>query len=106
MRPGRIASAVWAGGADAQGVVVLGPRFGGNDVGHPMHQVGIPGGAESDGLREDGGAALGHAVQRLVPPVVGGHAEARNRGSGALHLQHLLLQRHAGNEIRRATLGR
>ena len=90
-------------GRTRQGVVVLGPRLGGDDVGHPVHEVDVPGGGEPDGLREDGGTALDDAVKRLVPPVVGGHPEAWNRRSGALHLEHLLLQRHARDEVRRAT---
>ena len=51
-------------------LVVLGARFGGNRVGDAMHQVGIEARAQADGLGENGGASLGHAVQRLVPPVV------------------------------------
>ena len=89
----------------AHRLVVLGARFGGDDVGHPVHQLGIEGGAEPDWLGKHGGAALGDAVQGLVPPVVDRHAETRNRGSAVLHLQHLLLQRHARDEIRRALLG-
>src|ERR1039458_7446062 len=43
---------------------------------------------------------------RAVPPVVDRHAETRNGGSAVLHLQHLLLQSHARNEIRRPLFGR
>jgi len=61
-------------------------------------------GGEPDGLREDGGAPLDDTVQGLVPPVVGGHPQALDGGSGALHLAHLLLEGHAGHEIRRSAL--
>jgi hypothetical protein len=89
-----------------QSVVILGPRFCRDDVGHPIQQGGIPRGGQSDCLREHGGAARRHAVQCLVPPDVGRYAEARNPRSGALHLQHLFLQRHVGDEIRGALFGR
>ena len=63
----------------ADGLVVLGARLGGDGVGDAVHQVGVPGGGEPDGLREDGGlAGARDAVQRFVPPVVGGDAEARD----------------------------
>ena len=87
-------------------LVKLGARFGRDDVGHLAHQIWIEAGAEPDRLGEHGGAALGDAVQGLVPPVVDRHPETRNGGGAVLHLQHLLLQRHSGDEVRRTLCGR
>src|SRR6185369_5051039 len=39
----------------AHKLVMLGARFGRDDVGHAMHQVGVPGRGQSDCLRKDGG---------------------------------------------------
>jgi len=80
-------------------VVVFGARLGGDHVGHALHQRRIPGGGEADGLREHRGTPLHHAVQGFVPPVVGRHAQALDGGRGALHLQHLLFQRHARDQV-------
>ena len=87
-------------------VVVLGAGLGGDRVGHLPQQRRVPGGGQADGLREHGRPALHDAVQGLVPPVVGRHAEARDCRRGALHLQHLLLERHARDQIRRPLPGR
>ena len=90
----------------AHRLVELRTGFGGDDVGHLVHQHRIERGAEPDRFGKHRGAPLSDAVQRLVPPVVDGHAETRNRGGAVLHLQHLLFQRHPGHEIRRPLLGR
>src|SRR5262249_19536173 len=50
--------------------VVLGARFGGNDVRNPEHQRRIPGGGQPDRLREHGRLSrAGYAVERFIPPV-------------------------------------
>ena len=62
--------------------VVLGAAFGGSHVAQFLHQPGIEGGGHADGLGEHGGhARAGHTVQRFVPPVVCGHAQAFDGGS-------------------------
>ena len=71
-----------------------------------MHERGIPGGGQSDGLREDGGLpGARDAVERFVPPVVGGDVEAGDGRRGVLHLEDLLLQGHAADEIGGAAFG-
>ena len=56
----------------AAGHHILGSRLGGNGVANLLHRLGVERGGQADGLGEDGGAsAAAHAVQALVPPVVG-----------------------------------
>ena len=61
----------------------------------------------ADGLREHRGRPVpGHPVQRLAPPVVSLYAERGHRG-GIVHRHgSLLLERHAGHQVRRPLLGR
>ena len=59
--------------ATPQGLVVLGARFVADRSRHLVHQRHVEGRGQADGLREHRRAARArHAVQRLVPPVVGG----------------------------------
>ncbi len=83
----------------ADGVVVLGARFGGDDLGFVVDERRVPGGGHADDLREvGGGAGEGVAVQAFVPPEVGGHAEARDGGRVVAHLLDFFFERHAGDE--------
>ena len=89
----------------AESLVVLGARFGGNSIGDAVHQGGVPGGGQADGLREYGGlSGARHAVEGFIPPAVGRDAEARDGGRLVLHLQDFLLERHAGDQVGRALL--
>ena len=105
--PARIAEDVDVGGPDGETLVeaaaavglerveILRAELGGDDRRRVLHAVGIPHGRHADRLREHGGdAGAGDAVQPLVPPIVGGHAEAGDRGGGMAGLPGLLLQRH------------
>src|SRR5256884_8034721 len=65
----------------------------------------VPRSGEADGLRKHGREPRARdAVQALVPPVVLGNPEALDGGRPIHHLRHLLLERHAADEIRRAPL--
>ncbi len=82
------------------GVVVFGASFGGNNVGDGVKEIGVPGGGETDGLREDGGdAGASYAVEAFVPPVVGGNLETRDGGSDVLHLGNFFFDGEAGDEV-------
>jgi len=82
------------------GVIVFAARFSGDNVGDTMKEVGIPGGREADGLRENsGGASTGDPVKAFVPPVVGGDLEARDRRGHVLHLGDFFLGGEAREEI-------
>ena len=90
----------------AHGLLVLGARFDGDDVGDLVLQRYVPGGGEADGLRENGGlSGAGDAVERFVPPIVGGDVEAREGGRGVLHLQDLFVEGHARDQVGGALLG-
>jgi len=91
---------VAAGVVVGDGVVVFGARFGGDDVGDGVDQIGVPRGAEANGLGEDGGVAgAGDAVESFVPPVVHGNLQTRDGGSDVLHLGDFFLEGHARDEI-------
>ena len=63
--------------------------------GHLVDGRRVEGGSEADGLRKLRGAVAHDAVQRLAPPVVGGHVEPGN-GARLIHqLRDLLFQLHA-----------
>jgi hypothetical protein len=80
--------------------VELGARLGADCGRDPAHERLVEGGGQADGLGEHGGDPLvGHAVQRLAPPVVGGDLQARDRGRRAAELGGLLVVRHARDEI-------
>ena len=60
----------------------------------------VEGGGEPDGLGEDGGdAGAGHAVETLVPPVVGGDPQARDGGRIVRELRDLLCGAHPRDEV-------
>jgi len=116
--PSRIAKDIDVGGPEGQseiaavvvmtnGVVILGSRLGRNGIGDPMHQGCIPRRSQTNCLRKHRSqASPRHAVQSLVPPAIGGNAQARDRRRQVLHLLRLLLQRHPRHQISRALLGR
>ena len=88
-------------------IVVLGARFGRDDVGHAVNEVGVPRGGEADGLRENSGmTGASDAVQAFVPPIVGGNTKARDGAGNVLHLRSLFFQRHARNQVVDALLHR
>ena len=91
----------------ANGLVVFRARFGGDDVGDAVNQIGVESGRESDRLREDSGlTGTGDAVQGFVPPVVSGNVETPDGRRAVLHLQDLLFERQARYKIGRALLRR
>ena len=64
-----------------------------------FHQLGIEGGGHADGLGIHGGhAGAGHAVERFVPPVVGGHAQPLDGGGLVAHLGRGFFQCHLVNQ--------
>lgn len=65
-----------------------------------MEEAGVPGGAETDGLRENGGeTGTRDAVEAFVPPVVGGDLQTRDGESYVLHLGNFFFEGHARDEI-------
>ncbi len=71
-----------------------------DDRGHAENETVVPRGREPDGLGEHRAESVAcDAVQGFVPPVVGGNAQTVDRGRDILHLEDLLIQRHAPDEI-------
>ncbi len=92
-----------AGAVGLQRLEVLGAKLGRDDLCRLVHPLGVPGGGHADRLRKDRrDACAGDAMESFVPPVVGGHAEPRNRGRGVPGLARLLLEGHARDQILRA----
>ncbi len=82
-------------------LVVFRPRLGGNGAGDPVMEVRVPCGRQGDRLRENRRlASPRHAVERFVPPMVGGDAEPRNRRAIHHHLRGFFLQTETRNQIR------
>ena len=80
--------------------MVLGAGLVGDDAGDPLDERAVPGGAEPDHLREDGGAAVAaDPVAGLAPPVVGRHAEAFDRAALMEQLADFFEQAEPGDEI-------
>ena len=91
--------------AGAHRLRVLDAPLDADDLGHLVNSRRVEGGSQADGLGEFGGAVTHHAVQRLAPPVVGGHIQPRN-GARLIHqLGGLLGERHAVHQIGCALLG-
>src|SRR5450755_2008683 len=90
----------------SQRLCVLYAAFGPDDNGHLANQVRIESSAQADWFRELRCAIARHTVQRLAPPVVGGHLKARYRARLVHHLRRLLLERHPLNEIGRTLFRR
>ncbi len=90
----------------ADGLVVFGAGFGGDDGGDLVDERRVPGGGHADGLREHCGVAgAGDAVEALAPVVVGGNVEAWNGRSGVDELRDLFVECHARDEVVDALLG-
>jgi hypothetical protein len=80
-------------------------EFGADHGGGFVHQRRIPRRGHADGLRKHRGrAGARDPVQTLVPPIVSGHAQARDRRRDVADLRGLLLKRHARHQIRRPFL--
>src|SRR6185437_6313949 len=91
--------------AATQALGVLGTSFVADRGSLLEHQLRIERGRETDRLRKNGRrTCTGHTMQRLVPPVISGYAEAGNRRRSILQLRNLLLQRHARDQVRRPFL--
>src|SRR5437667_307983 len=89
-----------AGISVLESVVVLGASFGRNDIGDAMNKVGVPGGSEADGLRENRSVSRARdTVQAFVPPVISRNSEARDGAGNVLHLRSFFVERHAGNQV-------
>ena len=83
--------------------VVFGAPLVGDRRRHAPEQRGVERGRHADRLREHGGGSgAGHTVQRLVPPVVGVHAQPVDRLGGVDKLGDLLRDGHFGHERRSA----
>src|SRR6185437_6442206 len=96
---------VHAAVALAQVLVVLGARLVGDRLADPAQAVHVERRRQRDRLREDrGDAGARDAVQALVPPVVGGDAEAGDGGRLVHHLPRLLFQRQTRQEVVEARL--
>src|SRR6185437_8836296 len=90
--PVRAAVGMYGGG-------ILRAKLGTDDACSLVHERCVPRRRHADCLREhsrDSGA--GDSVQALVPPVVLGHTQTRDRGRGIAELARLLLQSHFGYE--------
>ena len=74
--------------------------------GHLVNALGIEGRGQSDGLGKFRGSVGCHAVQRLAPPVVAGHAQPRNGARLVHQLAGLFFERHALHQVGRALLRR
>ena len=78
---------------------MLDPAFDANVVRHLVNAGGIERRGQADRLGKFGRALDGNAVQRLAPPIVGGHAEARDRARMIDQLRRLFLERHPVDEV-------
>ena len=103
--PAGVAEDVDVGGEEGEALVVAGAagvlrhvvfvaRFVGDEGEHEFHARGVEGGGEGYGHGIDGGqAGASHAVQRLVPPAVGGKAHMRDGWILVHHEGELLFER-------------
>ena len=83
----------------ADGFVVFGAGFGGDDLGFAVNEGRVPGGGHADDLREVGGGAGDcDAVIAFVPPEVCRDAEPRDGGCVIAHLLDFFFERHLGDE--------
>ena len=75
--------------------IVFCPAFRRYGIRHTANRLLVKHGRQPDGLWKHGsGTASGHAVQTLVPPVVGRYLQPRYRGRVVAHLGGHLLHRH------------
>ena len=115
--PAGVAEDVHVGGPEGQplvdvpiavgrGGVVLGPALGGGDVAQPPGQLRVEPRRDADGLGIAGGHARpGHAVQRLVPPVVGRYAQPFDGRRVKSQLARRLVHRHLRHQRLRLRSG-
>ena len=59
----------------------------------------VPGRRQAGGIGEDGGRAVGQAVQGFVPPAIGRDAQARNGGRVHAHERDLFFQGEPRHQI-------
>ena len=109
--PARVAKQVYVGRPEGEPLedfatpvsdelVVLGPSLVRNRCRHAEQQLGVPGGGQTDWLRENGGdTGPRYAVKRLVPPVVSRNAQAFHRWCAVKELGHFFFQRQAGHQV-------
>ena len=91
----------------ANRLVVLGAPLNGDRRCNPVHQRRIPRRRQADRLRKIRRKSVArHSVQRLIPPVVCGNIQPRDRRRNVLHLAHLFFERHAAHQVFRAVLRR
>ena len=77
------------------GFVVLGPSLGGDHVRDALHQFFVKAGRQTDGLWEHRRQPRpGHAVKRLIPPVIAGDPKPLNGRGGIKGLPHAFLHGH------------
>ncbi len=74
--------------------------------GHLVDGRSVEGGGQADGLRKFCGSVAHDAVQRLAPPVVGGHVKPGNGTRLIYQLRDLLIQLHAAYQVGCALLRR
>jgi len=106
-RPEGQALVVPAFPGEPQRLVVLGPRLVRDGRGHPPHELRVPRGRQPDDLRKHRGPAVPrHAVQRLVPVIVGWNPKPRHGPRRVHHLRDLLVQRQLPHQIGHALIER
>ncbi len=82
------------------GVVVLGARFSGDDLGDGVHQGNVPRGGVADGLREERGKArASDTVEAFVPPVVGWDVETRDGRGSVDELRDFFFEGESADEV-------
>jgi len=80
--------------------MMFGAGFIADGVCHFLHQAGIPGGSQANGLRKNGGASVaGNPMQGFVPKVVGGNSQAGDGLRLITELAHFFSQGQAFQQI-------
>ena len=86
--------------------VVLGASLGADDLRDALHRLFVPHGRKADGLGEHGGRTRpGHAVERLVPPVVFRDPQPRDGARLVAELRGLFLRGHLRDQFLRLSAG-
>ena len=77
------------------GFIVLGPSLGGDHLRDALHQFIVKAGRQPDCLRKHRGQSCpGHAVERLVPPVIAGDSQPFDGRGGIQRLPYAFLHGH------------
>ena len=98
--PEREAAVLVALPGRAARLVELGAGLAGDDLALGLREGAVERRGEVHRLRKDRGLAVAaDAVQRLVPPRIGGQAEPRDRGGAVDELGAFLLQRHLRDQF-------